>query len=85
MREARKLHLHVEVKQGKKNFDFLLHVANREVISAEPEVAHSRRRWSDLVVRSVLIKMCFKNSVTVCVCSLNVFFIFRILSQIKAA
>lgn len=37
----------------------LLNVANQEVISAEQEVAHSRRRQSDLVVRSVPINIYF--------------------------
>lgn len=54
MREAGKLHLHIEVEQ-RKYLHFPLNVANQEVISAEQEVAHSRRRWSDLVVRSVPI------------------------------
>lgn len=56
----------------KKNLRFPLTVANQEVISAEQEVAHSRRRWSDLVVRSVPMMVYLKNSVTIDVCNWGV-------------
>lgn len=83
MSEASKRRLHIEVEQ-EKNLRFPLNVANQEVISAEQEVAHSRRRWSDLVVRSVPIMVYLKNSVTIDVYNRGVV-LFRILSQIKAA
>lgn len=54
----------------KKDSRFPLNVANQGVISAEQEVAHSKRRWSDLVVRSVPIMV--KNSVTLDVCNWGV-------------
>lgn len=91
VREASTLHL---LPYKEKYLHVLHNVANQEVISAEQEVAHSRRRQSDLVVRSVPIMIYFKKPVTLYFCSLNVwvffnyyyyFGFFRILSRIKAA
>lgn len=44
----------------KKHLHVLLNAANQEVISAEQEVAHLRRRQSGLGVRSVSIMIYFK-------------------------